>query len=243
MINAFKKTKAILVLASALTLSPMPARADIVFDPTNFIENLITAISSLVTEANTASALYQQTKGTIELAKSTQGLGDLQGLSGANEELQMYNELRLNNQQLESTLRNSLRVTQDMQAKVGSSNMSWDEYKNSKNASDMQSARIYQSQYKSIDQSMTDTANKRRAILNRLQGAQGQTSATQAVGTQIDILIGQNQQMISELGAKKMQEGLRIEKEQQDQKLANDINNAYQQSLTDSSKRFVIDNK
>ena len=240
MLNKINKFKAILVLASAATMAPLSASAAIVFDPSNFIQNLLTAINAVTTEANTAGTLYQQTKGTIELAKSTAGLGDLQGLAGAQQELNMYNELRLNNQQLESTLRNSLRLTQDMQAKVGTSNMSWDEFRASRNASDMESARIYKSQYQSIDKSMTDTANRRKAILGQLQGAQGQTAATQAVGTQIDVLIGQNQQIIGELGAQKMQEGLRIEKTQQDEQLAIEINNAYQKRLTDSSDRFVV---
>lgn len=213
---------------------------DVVIDPTNLVQNYMTAISTVKSEITTSKAYVEQAKAAMQLARSTSSLNGLNSLAAVTDEYNMYSKWRDNNIQLESILNKGIDETRQAITEVGAGDKSWDTFLKSSDARDKVKAASYLNEYQMINASLTSTANKRKNILNELQGATGQTAATQAVGAQIDVLIGQQQQMMSQLSASKMQESKEMDQAKVNEELGRKVREQRQQAMRDASAKFIV---
>jgi conjugal transfer/entry exclusion protein len=179
---------------------------DIVIDPTNLIQNTYSALSAVKNEVNTANTYINQVQQLIAIGKSLQSMNGLSNLTGAQQELALYTQLSNIGGEMITVMDRSRKLAESLQAQVGASNMDWATFLSTK--SDIERARKQSlaNQMVTIDKNMADVAKRRSAIVNQLQASSGQTSAMQAVGAGIDVLIGQNQQMIANLQLKGREE-------------------------------------
>lgn len=174
---------------------------DIVIDPINLVQNTYSAVAAVKNEVNTAAAYIKQIEQALALAKSLKSVNGLATLAGVQQELALYSQLKNTSTQLASIMDQSLKLSQNVQAQYGASNVDWTSFLTSRSAVDRGRSQVLAAQYATIDQSMVDVAQRRQAIVSQLQDSSGQTSAMQSVGAGIDVLIGQNQLMVSTLSA------------------------------------------
>lgn len=189
-------------MAGVCILACMPAFAwKSVFDSQNYAQNYATAINAIKTEANTAEMLRQQIQTNLHQANSVRSLGNLSGLSGLQQELSLYNQLKNIDSQMLDTVTKSKQLMDNLTGQYGASNLSWESFlKSRREISDSRNSNLLQ-QYETMNSEMKAVATRRQNIVNQLQSATGQTQALQAVGSAIDVLIGQNQQLISAMTA------------------------------------------
>ena len=191
-----------LVVGVALAVSGMPAFAQwAVFDPTNFVQNYSQALSGIKNEINTAKTLIQETQTAVNMAKSVKGLEDMDGLAQAKEALKLYKDLKAVDSLLEKDFQQSAELTERVASKYGASDMSWNEYLNNRSELEKQQRETSAQRYRAINASIEHTSQQRQAIVGKLGAVQGQTEAMQTLGAAIDVLIGQNQQIISILAS------------------------------------------
>lgn len=230
------------IVVSLALASPLTAKAaDVVWDPTNFIENLITAIASVQSEITEAASYTQQVRQTYELIRASASMDGLANLAGLSEEYQMYQDLMAVNGQLKNTMNEGLWLTKNLQAQFGAGNFSWERFLRQKQGIDFSRADAFKNQYEYLNRQMRATADRRRAILSKLESAEGQTSATQAVGAQIDVLIGQQQQMISALAQTRQDQEFKVREDEANSAAFSAYNNRIQQEMRQSSERFNVD--
>ncbi|MFC5550215.1 hypothetical protein [Massilia aerilata] len=236
-----------LIVAAAACAVTLPASAlfgigDITFDPTNWIQNNSAALAGVRNEVNTAKALIQQTQAAINMAKSVKAITDMDRLAQVKEALGLYKQLQSVDGRLENDFQQSAELTERVKAKYGASNMSWEEYVTSRDQLELQQRETSAQRYRAINASMQQTASQRQAIVNRLNTVGGQTEAIQALGASIDVLIGQNQQIISILAANqriadtKRQDEVRDENKSSDETIK--LLNARQQRLRDAAAKY-----
>lgn len=171
-----------------------------VIDPTNLVQNTSTALSSVKTEASTAGTYIEQLKANIQLVRSTLSMDGLADLTGMQAEIGTLKDLISANSTLTSAIQQSQQLSTDVRAQFGASNFSWKSFLQSTSSNDLQRAQWLMDKFGSINKSIESAAARRQAIVGKLQDAQGATQATQAVGAAVDVVIGQNQQVISALG-------------------------------------------
>lgn len=170
--------------------------AKIVFDPSNFGQNAVTAAKAVRTEINTATAAIQSVQQTIELIKSTTSIDGLARLAGLDKELRLYRDLVNTNQQLVSAVDQSRNLYQNLSAQYGASDFSWKAFLDGRARVDVTYAESLLNQYEAVNRAIESTNSRREAILQQAQTVSGQLGATQTVSAQVDILIGQNQQIM-----------------------------------------------
>lgn len=228
-----------LVMGVAFVAASAPALAQwAVFDPTNWVQNYTSAISQVRQEATAAKTLIQQTQTAIDTAKSIKNLKNMDSLAQVKEGLRLYTNLRDVDMRLERDFQQSAALTESLTSKYGASNMSWNEFLHSKDKIDRQQRDTAAQRFKAINASMDQTARQRQAIVSQLGSVQGQTEAMQTVGAAVDVLIGQNQQMIHML---KVESEVKVlEKKQEADYSAMGVQkmNAHQQRLRESAARF-----
>lgn len=171
--------------------------AKTVFDPTNFAQNTITAANSIRTEISTATQAIQSVRHTIELVKSTMSVDGLARIAGLEQELGLYRDLVNTNQQLVGAVDQTRNLFQNLQSQFGASNVSWRSFLEGRAQADMGYAQALLNQYEAANRAIESTNRRREQILNRVQTTSGQVGATQMVSAQVDILIGQNQQIMN----------------------------------------------
>lgn len=226
-------------VALCLSLVSMPSHAQwIVFDPTNYVQNTISAVKGVLTEISTATSAVQNVKQTIELIRSTASLEGLAQLAGLEDELMLYEDIKNTDGQLKGLIDNTTHMYQDLASQYGASNFSFQEFMNRRTQNDIAGAQSQLDKYKAVTESI-DSVNKRRErLLSRVQNATGQTQATQAVSAQLDILIGMNQQFMSMLSQNIANEGAaKLEKTNSSQ-IGDAIYQQYQTQLRDSANKF-----
>jgi type IV secretion system protein TrbJ len=230
----FKGILGTLSLAAAIVTGPAHALfgvGDIVIDPTNLIQNTSSAISAVKNEVNTAHTYITQVQQLIAMGKSLQSVSGLANLAGVQEEYKLYVQLANVSTQLLGVIDRSKRLTESVQAQVGASNLDWKTFLTTKSDINRSRAMALSQQYQAIDRSMVEVAERRKQIVNQLQASTGQTSAMQSVGAGIDVLIGQNQQMISALQMQGRAEEMRQEMDKATEKAS------FQQGLQVISER------
>lgn len=235
----FKRLFAAIVLGAA----SVPALAQwAVFDPTNWIQNYLSATTSVKQEITTAKTLIQETQTAINMAKSVKGMADLEGLAQAKQALTLYKELQDLDSRLERDFQQSSELTERVTAKYGASDMSWEEYMTSSNALERQQRDSSAQRYRAINASMEQTSRQRQAIVSKLGSVQGQTEAMQTLGAAIDVLIGQNQQIISILAANnrvaETKQDIEAGKAAKNEQEATKVINSYQQRLRDAASKY-----
>jgi P-type conjugative transfer protein TrbJ len=191
-----------LAVFSATVLSA-PAQAQwAVIDPTNLVQNTASAAAAVRNEVNTYNGLIQQIKSAIHLANSTASLKDLNGLAGVVDELRHFQNLKDTDTELSKSINQSLALSKDVLSLYGSSQYSWTSFLASKNSYEVAKGKALEKQYNILTAFIEDTATRRKNIITQMQMSKGATEATQAVGAGIDVLIGQNQQMLAALAIK-----------------------------------------
>jgi hypothetical protein len=199
------KTKLIaLSVAAILSAATLPAylHAKVVFDPTNFIMNALEAGRVAVSEVSAATTAAQQVRQTIELVRASTSIDGLARLAGLEDELRLYQELVAVNNQLSGAINQSKSMYQDLNAQFGASNFSRDAFLQGRSAIDTYRAQAFIDKYEAVNRSMAAMNARRSEILAKVEGNASITSATQGLGAQVDMLISQNQQMISMLNMK-----------------------------------------
>lgn len=187
-----------LLLLTFFCVVTFPANAwKIVYDPTNYVQNYIAASNGIKTELHTAEMMRQQIQETIHQGNAVRSLAGLSDLSGLQTEYTYYKQLKNVDSQMLQSISKSREMADDLMALYGASNLSWESFlkTRSDNANSRTNALI--EQYRITNAEMTSVAQRRQDIVGKLQSATGQTQALQAVGAAIDVLIGQNQQLIS----------------------------------------------
>ena len=128
-------------------------------------------------------------------------MGNMSGLVGANNEMQLYNQLLNIDKQLLGSVNQSHTLSQNVISQYGASNQSWDTFMQQKGKIEGANSGQLLQQYQTMNQEVKDVAKRRQEVVKKLENATGQTQALQAVGAALDILIGQNQQIVSALAA------------------------------------------
>lgn len=189
-----------------ITLSATPAHAffgggGIVIDPSNLVQNTMTAINAAKIEINTLNGYIQQARATVNLAKSLEKVGNIKSLSNLEASLAGFARLKQTSVQLADTLEKSRALTLGLQAEYGGSNLPWREFLARKAQVDAASGAALAYQYSQLATSMQNISTRRQAILAQLDEVGGQTAALQVVGVQLDTLVSQNQAMATTLAA------------------------------------------
>jgi len=190
-----------LVAAVALSVATVPAFAIVTYDPTNWVQNFASAKAAIRQEVTMAKTLIQETQAAINMAKSVKAMANMDTLTQVKTALKLYKELKNVDVRLEKDFEMASELTERIKARVGASPMSWEEYIKSKNKIDKQQRETATQRYRAINDSIEQTSRQREAIVAKLATVQGQTEAMQTVGASIDVMIGQNQQIITLLAA------------------------------------------
>lgn len=193
-----------LVLAGICGGAAVPPllHAKTVFDPTNYVMNAMEAGRTAVSEVSAATTAIQKVRQTIELIRASTSIDGLAKMAGLEEELGLYQELVAVNNQLSGAINLSKSMYQDLNAQFGASNFSREAFMQGRSAIDTYRAQAFVDKYESVNRSMAAMNARRAQILAKVEGNASITSATQGLGAQVDMLIAQNQQMISMLNMK-----------------------------------------
>lgn len=214
----------------------------VVYDPSNWLQNNSSALSNVKNEINTAKALIQQTQTALNMAKSIKGVTDMAGLAQITESLAQYRQLQSVDNRLQLDFQQSAALTDSMTAGYGASNMSWTDYMASRRNLEQQQRETSAQRYSAINASIEQTSRQRQAIVSKLGSVGGQTEAMQTLGASIDVLIGQNQQIISILAAngrvaEMKQADTETDKTKRDAEATKDMN-SYQQRLREAAAKY-----
>lgn len=192
-------TAAVAVGALSLGMMPSTSHAVTVWDPTNFVQNLITATNSVLTEANTYKTMIENTKQTIALARQVSSLNGLAELAGMSEELALFQDLYRTSMQLHQTLQDSRNVYSNLESQWGASNFTWENFL--RGQSNVSTGRVNSMilQFENAGRSVERVAARRQALLQKAQEAghnESMMQVTQVVSAQLDMIAGQNQQVV-----------------------------------------------
>lgn len=168
-----------------------------VFDPTNFVQNYTQAASGLKTEINTAQTLIQQTNAAIDMAKSVKRLTNLDSLADVQTALRLYKELKAVDGKIDRDFQEVTSITDRLGAQYGASEFSWSQFLASRDQLNKKQRESAAQRYAAVNASLEQNARQRQVIVEQLGTVQGQTEAMQTLGAAVDVLIGQNQQIIS----------------------------------------------
>jgi conjugal transfer/entry exclusion protein len=233
--NYFARMSAV---ALAVALIAAPAHALVFTDPINLIQNTFSARAGIQNEINSARALIQQINSAKELARSTASLKNLSRLAGVDKARMLYSELVELDSRLDSNLERNGSMTQDLRAQYGASNMSWDQFADAQSRLDTDQKKATRDRYASITRSMEETSRRREEIVSQLGQVQGQTEAMQALGTALDVIIGQNQQIIAAMVTNSKQEEAKRSPDQNQQQWAENQRALYQKRLREAASQF-----
>lgn len=209
-----------------------------VYDPVNWIQNYLGTQAGISAEISQAKTLIEQVKAAKDLARSTKSLANLDGLAGVDKARQLYSALIELDTRLDSNLEESHRFTQDLRAQHGASNMTWEQFAASRSRLETTSQRAARERYTAISRSMEETTQRRREIVSQLGQVQGQTQAMQALGAALDVIIGQNQQMLAAMVAKEKQDEVNKTPNQSQQQWAENQRALYQKRLRESANKY-----
>lgn len=227
---------AMAVVASAFVVSS--ANALVFTDWLNLAQNTLGAKAGIANEINTARQLLQQIESVKQLARSTASLKNLSGLAGVDQARQLYRSLLEVDGRLGANLDSNARLVEDLRARYGASNMSWEQFSASRSQIESQQRQINKDRYTAVAQSLEETSRRRQEIVSQLSSVQGQTEAMQSLGASLDVIIGQNQQVIASMMANsRMQESQSQVNDAQEQ-MAKNQRELYQQRLREAASKY-----
>lgn len=210
----------------------------VVFDPKNWVQNNSSALAAVKNEINTARALVQQVNSALALARSTASLKNLTSLAGVQDAKRIYTALRDIDTQLSSNLERNQAITQTLISQYGASNQTWEEFSTARSRIADDERRATMDRFRSVNASLEDTAQRRQQIVGQLASVQGQTEALQALGASLDVIIGQNQQIIMSMQANAVAEQNRVQGPQQQAAKGEAAMRAYQKVMRDAASKY-----
>lgn len=224
------------VVATAISVTPVHALT--FTDFLNLAQNTLGARAGIQNEINSARQLIQQIKAAEDLAKSVKGLKDVSGLAAIRQSAQLYSALVEIDESLSSTLDRNSTLVNDLRAQYGASNLSFDAFADSLAKSDATRQRINRERFASVSRSMSDTSMRRKEIVAQLSAVQGQTEAMQTLGVALDVIIGQNQQVMARM---QTEDKLKVQDQDVDagkQQWAENQRALYQKRLREAASQF-----
>ncbi len=197
------KTTVLAVLVSVgIGIAALPVSAKSVYDASNYKVNAQTARNAIEIAQTEVQQLIQLKESAIQLANSTASLGNLPSLAQTSAELKLFNQLKAADSSLLAQVTQAINLNDNLLAQWGATNMSFENFCTSIANSANQRDRDMVTLFETSAAEMQQAAQRRQDIINKLGNAVGQTQAIQAVGSLVDVLIGQNQQVISLMTAK-----------------------------------------
>lgn len=232
-----------IAVAACLAVSTTSAFAifgigDVVIDPTNLIQNTTSAIAAARNEINTANALVHQIRSAVNAAKSVAKMGDLGNLTRIEEASKLYNSLRSTDTAIEGNLGLIQSITQDMVSQYGASGDSWSQFLTSKSTVAVKHREDTRRRYEVVNAQLQDNAQRRQAIAQRLDGVDGQTQALQTLGSALDVIIGQNNQIISALQAKEQSQDFKDDYKNAEHVKSAKLINEQERRLREAANKF-----
>lgn len=234
-----KKILKSVAAALALASASIPAIAQwAVIDPTNLIQNYISAIANIEMEISAAESVFQQTKTAIDTAKSIKRMVGVEGISDLNNSLRLYRQLQNIDGQIGSDLKAATEAVDRLSAQYGASNQSWGEFTRSRDGVIKGQRENAAKRFAAINASLEANASQRQSVLSQINTVEGQTQATQALGASLDIIIGQNQQLIGMLAADQKVKEIKDLNEEVEEVMAQKRYSEYQKRLRDSAAKY-----
>ena len=224
--------------ALALFLTANAAHALAFTDPLNLVQNTLSAKAEIKAEISAARTLIEQINAAKSLARSAAGLKDLRGLAGVDKARQLYSALVELDSRLDQNLDESGTFAQDLRAQYGASNMSWDQFASTRSRLETKQQQASRERYASVARSMEETTRRRQEIVSQLSTVDGQTQAMQALGAALDVIIGQNQQIIATMVATSKEQEAKAAPDQSQQQWAENQRALYQKRVREAASKF-----
>ena len=232
------KTLGAVALALGLSLSVGSVHAMHVYDSSNFTQNYTTAINAIKSAQAEIDQLAQMKTATVNLVNSTASLANLPSLAGTSTEITLFNQLKNVDTQLMNSVSNSMKLNSTLLSRWGSSNMSFESFCTSLANSSQARATNLLSLFQTSTAEMQQVAARRQQIINQLGTAVGQTQAIQAVGAAIDVLVGQNQQIIGLMTAQGADTVAERNDQESTEKFTKESIRQYQERKRNASQAF-----
>jgi P-type conjugative transfer protein TrbJ len=182
----------------------------IVFDPTNFAKNTVTATQSIIQEINALKQIEAQLKANA---------GTLGSLDQSNAAQQIANvqKLRGTAQNMLSSIGTSQSIFGEMQAMYGAGQyQSWNQFGQSmarRRAAGEATAKNLLSSSEVAYQQIEQSSQAHQSIAASLSGVSGVTEATQATASSVGVLITQNQALLGLMAASNAESAQKITQE------------------------------
>lgn len=229
----------VIAAAVGLTALPMQSHAVTVWDPSNFMQNLIQARNSVLTEANTYSTMIESTRQTAAMIRSVSSIGGLANLAGVAEELELFQELASNAMQLYGVMTQAQALYTDLQSQYSASGFTWQNFLATRANNTMLRADNMMSQFQTVNQSLQKVSQRRSLLLQKAQEAgvnQSMMQVTQVVSGQLDMIAGQNQQVVSMMANKMAEEATEKSERSKAEGAAQEMNRQYQNRVRQSAE-------
>ncbi|EFX59954.1 hypothetical protein DAPPUDRAFT_346185 [Daphnia pulex] len=211
-----------------------------VTDVAGLVQNTVTAGKAVITEINTATSAIQNIRQTILLIKSLTSLEGLAQLTGLQEELALFQDLRQTGMELQSTFNQMGQLTNDVKASFGSVNFSWKNFSDGTFKGNLNKAKTYMNRFDAMNKSIEAANKKRQLILNQLQRSDGSiAAAAQATTASIDNLTGQVNQMVSHFAVQEAQASDNLKRQTEAAQIQDDIFDKYQKRMKDSADKVT----
>jgi hypothetical protein len=226
------------IAAAAMITSTSVFAQWTVYDPVNWIQNMSSARAAISNEINTTRALVEQVKAAKDLAKSTNVLKNVASLAGLDQARQLYRALIDVDGRLGTNLDSNTKLLDDLRAQYGASNMTWDQFTASRSQIESRERQLNKDRYTAVAQSMEETSRRRQEIVSQLSSVQGQTEAMQTLGAALDVIIGQNQQIIAAMMANNRMQESKGRLDGADEQMAKNQRELYQQRLREAASKY-----
>lgn len=218
---------------------PMQANAITVWDPSNWAQNVITARNAVMTEANTFSTMVESTRQTAAMIRSVSSINGLASLAGVSEELALFQELASNAMQLYSIMGQAQQLYTELTSQYGASGFTWQSFLANRANNTMIRADNMMTQFQTVNQSLQRVSQRRAMLLQKAQDAgvnESMMQVTQVVSGQLDMIAGQNQQVISMMANKMAEDAADKTDRTKSDEVAEKMNREYQNRLRQSAE-------
>lgn len=232
-LQKIKRVAAIVAIGTGLSTSAIAcffgcssAIGGIVFDPTNFGKNTITAAQSLIQEINDLKKIEQQ------LYANRAMLGGLD-LNTATQQIANVQQLRGTAQNLLSSIGSSQTIFAEMQAIYGAGQyQSWTQFGQAmarRRAAGEATAQSLLSSSENAYKQIEQSSQAHQTIAASLSGVSGVTEATQATASSVGVLITQNQALLGLMAASNAESAQKITQERLKDEAQQDSMRTYEQ--------------
>ena len=182
----------------------------VVFDPTNFVKNAITAQQGIVAEINAIKQIEQMASSNLA------NFGGMD-LMATQRQIESIKQLTGSAARLSNSIGNSQQVVTQMQSIYGAGNYSnWSDFSavlaKRKAAGDASTTNLINSA-EVANQQIIDSNASHKMIADSLGGVAGVTEATQATTSAVGVLIAQNQSMLGMISASNKESGRKVQME------------------------------